>query len=257
MKLFLLALLGWGVQTLLLAQQTDAQGRKQGVWAKYDPASGDLAYRGQFVDDRPVGTFTYYYSGAQTKALLTYKLEGKIIYAQLFHPEGSLMASGKYVGREIRDSIWNFYDINGRKISTETYRFGVKHGLQVIYLPDGSKSREVIYRSDTLNGPVTEYLDGVQVKFKGHYRQGLLDGDATYYRTDGSIASNGSYKKGQREGFWLRYDKTNKSPKKEFYLNGQLLSDKDTKNYFELLKKSKPLKPASKKPAQAPRASHK
>lgn len=243
--------IGLVFSSVLMAQQTDAQGRKQGFWSKHDDVTGDLLYRGTFTDDRPVGTFTFYYPGEQIKSILQYKFEGKIIYAKLFHPEGTQMAKGKYVGREIRDSIWSFYDINGNVLSVETYRYGKKHGLSIIFLPDGSKSRELVYRNDTLNGPVVEYLDGTQIKFKGVYKNGALDGEATYYRTDGSISSTGQYHNGNREGFWVRFDKKTKMPSKEFYLNGQLLTENETKAHLELLKKTKSTKPASKAPVKS------
>jgi antitoxin component YwqK of YwqJK toxin-antitoxin module len=241
-----------GFPCYILAQHTDSQGRKQGVWIKYDAVTGDLLYRGTFADDRPVGTFTFYYPGEQIKSILHYKLDGKIIYAKLFHPEGTKMAIGKYVGREIRDSVWSFYDINGAILSVETYRYGKKHGPSVVYLQDGTKSREIIYRNDTLNGPVVEYLDGTQIKFKGFYKNGVLEGEATYYRTDGTISTTGHYRNGIRDGFWMRMDKKTKSPVKEFYLNGQLLTDSETRAHLEQLKKAKAPKSGSKTPVKTP-----
>ena len=41
--------------------KTDAQGRKQGPWRKYQPGDKILIYTGQFKDDIPVGEFRYYY----------------------------------------------------------------------------------------------------------------------------------------------------------------------------------------------------
>ena len=40
--------------------KTDANGKKQGDWKKYYE-NGFVRYQGQFKDDKPVGTFNYYY----------------------------------------------------------------------------------------------------------------------------------------------------------------------------------------------------
>ena len=42
--------------------KVDEKGKKQGVWEKTYPRSKVLHYKGQFKDDKPVGTFQYFYS---------------------------------------------------------------------------------------------------------------------------------------------------------------------------------------------------
>ena len=46
--------------------KTDASGRKQGVWKKYE--KGKLVYEGQFKDNVPYGTFRYYHTNGKLKS---------------------------------------------------------------------------------------------------------------------------------------------------------------------------------------------
>ena len=47
--------------------RTDSIGRKQGYWIKKD-RDGTLKYEGRFVNDRPTGTFKYYYPEENSKS---------------------------------------------------------------------------------------------------------------------------------------------------------------------------------------------
>ena len=58
-------LLIWCVSFLSSAQNiTDAKGQKQGVWTKTYPNSSGIQYKGQFKNNKTVGTFTYFYPSA-------------------------------------------------------------------------------------------------------------------------------------------------------------------------------------------------
>ena len=74
------------VNLSLLAQpnQTDSKGRKQGVWQKTYPKSEVLQYKGQFRDDKPVGTFEYFYPGGQLKATIEHHPNGRLARANYY-----------------------------------------------------------------------------------------------------------------------------------------------------------------------------
>ena len=48
----------------------DANGKKQGQWSKLHPGTKVYQYKGQFKDDKPVGTFMYYYQSSKLKAIV-------------------------------------------------------------------------------------------------------------------------------------------------------------------------------------------
>ena len=83
-----------------------AQGRKQGPWEKPWADSQQLRYQGQFKDDKPVGTFTYFSTAGKVESTVAHYATGDASRARHFHPDGKLMAEGRYVGEQ-KDSIWN------------------------------------------------------------------------------------------------------------------------------------------------------
>jgi antitoxin component YwqK of YwqJK toxin-antitoxin module len=76
--------------------QKDAQGRKQGVWQKTYPKSRALEYKGQFKDDKPVGTFTYYYQSTKVKATIKHDEKTGRSEALMYQESGVIFARGIY-----------------------------------------------------------------------------------------------------------------------------------------------------------------
>ncbi len=76
------------MSSILYAQdtmnQTDSKGRKQGPWRKLE--RGVLKYEGQFRDDKPVGTFTYYYDNKSIKAVSHFESGGTGVTNDLISP---------------------------------------------------------------------------------------------------------------------------------------------------------------------------
>ena len=67
--------------------KTDAQGRKQGSWQKFHP-NGKLRYKGQFKDDKPIGTFQYY--SDEGELIMIMKHDKEISRAELYYPNGDI-----------------------------------------------------------------------------------------------------------------------------------------------------------------------
>jgi hypothetical protein len=101
----------------------DEQGRKQGEWKKYYD-NDQLRYKGRFVDDVPVGTFTYYYENGKKMAVNHYRGNQGIAMSKQYNEKGVLIAAGKYVGQQ-RDSIWRIYTDKGIFVAEEAYVNGV------------------------------------------------------------------------------------------------------------------------------------
>src|SRR4051812_44165611 len=89
---------------------TDSKGLKQGAWKKLDEKTNKTIYEGTFKDGKPQGIFKYYYPHDTLKAIIDFKQDGKFSYARLFHPNGKMMAKGKYLGESVKDSVWIYYD---------------------------------------------------------------------------------------------------------------------------------------------------
>lgn len=218
------------------AQTVDEKGRKQGYWKKTDEKTGKLIYEGQFKDDQPVGKFRYYYPNDTVRAVVTFRSGGpaSASYARLFHEtSGKIMAEGKYVGREIKDSVWTYYDEGGTLLSRETWVKGKKEGISYIYLPDGAISEEKQFRNDVEEGPFKKYFGKHKIKSHGAYKAGKLEGRVAYLYPNGVEAAAGYYRAGIKNGPWIYRGKDGKVTEKELYKDGELASPEETKKFFE------------------------
>jgi len=214
------------------AQTIDANGKKQGYWKKKDDKTNALIYEGMFKDDKPIGTFKYYYPHDTVRAIMVFRQDGKTASARLFHINGKRMAQGNYVNKEIKDSTWTYYDEDGKLISSENYKMGKKHGVSAVYLQDGKLSEEVNFKDGLENGPYKKYFDGVSLRGKGQYVNGLLDGKICHYFPNGVEAAAGYYSKGIKTGVWIYKNQDGKIKEKELYKNGKLASKKETEAFF-------------------------
>lgn len=223
--LFLLACL------LPHAQTTDAKGRKQGYWKKTDDRN-KLVYEGEFKDDIPVGKFKYYYPNDSVRAILIFQNEGKIAYAKLYHMNGKRMAEGKYINKEVKDSVWKYYDELGVLISMDRYKQGKKNGVCYVYLPDGNIAEERGYKEDVMDGPFKEYFGKDVIRSQGKYVDGKMEGRVSYHYPNGIEAAAGFYKNGLKNGPWLYRFENGNIKEKELYKNGKLANAKETEEFF-------------------------
>jgi len=223
-----------GGSCFVQAQTLDAKGRKQGYWKKTDDKN-KLIYEGAFKDDKPIGKFKYYYPTDSVRAIM-YFSESGTAYAKLFHMNGKRMAEGRYVGKEVKDSTWTYYDELGVLISRENYKNGKKNGLFTVYLPDGSLSEQRNYKDDIQHGPFKEYFDGKSVKVQGNFVKGQMEGRVTYHYPNGVEVAAGFYKNGLKNGPWIYKTQSGKVREKELYKNGVLASKKETDEFFSKTK---------------------
>lgn len=190
--------------------QTDSQGRKQGVWVKkYE--TDTVRYKGQFRDNRPYGTFKYFYETGLKKAITTYSDDGIIARTTSFHENGKIMSKGKFINQK-KDSIWLFYsELDEKLLSSETYKNGLLDGPSISYYPDSGKPFEVVtYINGLKEGAFVKYFPEGEVMTKGSYKHDTLDGDFTLYHPNGRIQVSGKYENGEQIGNWKYFDEDGK-----------------------------------------------
>lgn len=235
---------------LVFGQTLDSKGQKQGYWKKKDENTNKLIYEGEFKDNKPVGKFKYYHPNDSISVIMNFKDGGKTAYAKMFHMNGKRKAEGKYVGKEIKDSVWTYYDELGVLISREKYKEGKKQGASFVYLPDGSISEEKNYKDDVLEGPYKDYFTAGVLRTQGVYSKGVLEGRTAYYYPNGVEVAAGFYKNGLKVGPWIYKTESGKVREKELYKNGKLAEKKETEEFFAKNKtenKPEPKKTGSKK----------
>lgn len=218
----------------LFSQTIDANGKKQGYCKKYD-TNNKLIYEGEFKNDKPIGVFKYYYPHDSVKAIMNFKLDGKIAYAKLFHFNGKKMGEGKYIN-EVKDSVWLYYDEAGVLISKDNYKLGKKHGVSIIYLPDGNIAEERLFKDDLMDGPYKQYFAPGKTRAIGTYSTGILVGKSTHYYPNGVEVAVGFYENGKKKGPWIYRNENGSIKEKELFINGVPANKKETDAFFSKYK---------------------
>lgn len=189
--------------------KTDAQGRKQGVWKKYE--KGHLVYEGQFTDNVPHGTFKYYHTNGKLKSTTDFIQGVHKVRTTIYHENGHKASEGVFID-QIKDGIWNYYSNDDKLIKTEAYANGKRSGEWKTYSREtGGLLEEKNYLDDKLSGIYRTYYTNGEVSLEENYINGKLNGKATsYYPKNHYISNTGDYHNGIRVGAWDFYDVTGK-----------------------------------------------
>lgn len=237
---FLFAFVSFGF--LAQVNQTDAKGKKQGPWRKTYPNSSVLVYEGNFKDDRPVGTFTYYFPSGSKKAIIEHELKGNKSAVLLFFENGQLLSDGFYY-QEKKDSLWYNYAPSGELISAENYKNDLLNGKAVYYYKEGQimehklqVERKANYQAGKLHGVYQTYYYNGKLKQEGTYDKGLKQGIWTEYNATGQKIATMKYDKDLLHGWLYTFNKDGSLLRKVLYLDGLELSEKDTQAYLERCK---------------------
>ncbi|MBN2637580.1 MAG: hypothetical protein JXR65_00670 [Bacteroidales bacterium] len=200
--------------------QTDAQGRKQGKWVK-EYTNGAVRYKGQFKNNMPYGTFTYYFPTGSVKAVSVYSNNGNSVYTKTFRLSGKKLAEGKFVDRK-KDSTWTYYDnLTGNPVLRESYIQGLKNGKSTIFFPDSGKPSEIQhYKKGVKTGLWIKYFPNGTMLSEGTYVNDTLEGPFKINFPNGITELKGSYNKGLQEGLWITSDSTGVVVLKQMYHRG-------------------------------------
>ena len=109
----------------------DAKGQKVGLWRKYYE-NDTLFSEGYFKKGKHSGTFHTFYKNGKRQSVLSFRGLTEISFAELFYDTGIPMAKGKYIDRT-KDSVWIYFDEEGKMNSEEIYKNGVKEGTWKVY----------------------------------------------------------------------------------------------------------------------------
>ncbi len=232
-----LLILALGLAASALAQppgsvnKKDAQGRKQGHWEKQWADSQQLRYQGQFKDDKPVGTFTYFSTGGKVESTVAHYATGGASHAMHFHPDGKLMAEGRYVGEQ-KDSIWNYYDDTGALRSTERWKNGKFNGDQEAFFPNGKPAERCTWKDGKRNGPCQQFFDNGQVRTSTNYVNDEANGPSSVFSEDGKKEIEGQNVKGQRDGLWKHYNADGTLLMQMLYAKDKVVKEKKENGTF-------------------------
>jgi len=246
MKTLKLIIFVFSVNFSLLAQlnQTDSKGRKQGIWQKTYPKSEVLQYKGQFRDDKPIGTFEYFYPGGQLKATIEHHPNGGYARANYYFENKMLMTEGFYLDQK-KDSTWVNYNEEGLVLGVESFKKDKLNGKKVIYYLEGQVETEKLnplsvanYLNDTLHGEYREYFSTGKLKQIGKYENGKIVGEWKEYYPNGSIFKVSKFKNDRLHGWITSYSKDGEEIGKTLYQNGEKLTGKELESFLKLCEKN-------------------
>ena len=202
--------------------RVDEKGLKQGIWKKY--YSNDVLFsEGMYKNGKHIGVFKTYYKEGKPQSILRFRNISEISDAELFSADSGLMARGKYIDR-LKDSVWTYYDTNGKLSAQEQYINGKKEGVWKIFYPNAQVSRMLVYRSDKKNGPYKEYFSDGKAKIDGVMKNDEFDGIVIVYHPNGKIWQKGLYKNGLKDGKWLINKETGEIEREDLYKAGNWLN---------------------------------
>ena len=210
---------------------TDAQGRKQGAWSKAWPG-GQLRYKGQFENDRPIGIFSHYDEEGHLTTIQRHAGDGRVSRAEHFHPEGTLMAAGKYVGQE-KDSTWSYYAVDGKLRKVERYSEGKQNGEQVSYYPNGQMAEMETRVNGVLQGPNKSWFASGKPKSEATYVNGEAEGRMTFWFPDGKKEIEGNAVNGDRDGTWFYFNPDGTLQLQALYAKGELVKERKENGSFK------------------------
>lgn len=243
MKFFAVLAIGMGTTALFAQNVKDVYGKKQGAWQETYADSRALEYKGQFKDDKPVGTFTYYYKNTHVKAIVVHDEKSGRSVATFYHDEGGLVYAKGIFRNQLKDSIWDYFGPSGRQSTKETYSKGKLNGMTTVYyvpevITDKTMriAKTVMYVDDVLNGDAIEYFESGAIKSKVRYVNGLKEGVSVVNHPAGNPMMKENYIHGVKHGYQYAYDISGKEIGKVFYLRGEPLEGKRLEDYLAYCK---------------------
>lgn len=183
--------------------QTDAQGRKQGLWQKSFP-NGNLMYRGTFKDDKPAGEWKRYHEEGGLKAILVYSESSDSVKARLYETAAHPVAEGVYV-REKKEGKWVYYSGETR-IAEEHFVNGQKNGISRKYYPTGEILEESVWKDNRREGKYQAFFPTGKPFLQSFYSEGRRNGRCFTYFPSGMAEVESQYKDDLPDGEWKYLD---------------------------------------------------
>ncbi|WP_347175380.1 toxin-antitoxin system YwqK family antitoxin [Polaribacter uvawellassae] len=209
--------------------QFDKNKKRTGPWKKYYTTNKRIKYTGQFENGKEVGTFKFYSIKYSThpEAIKIFKKDSDSIDVKYLFDNGKIRVNGAFFGKK-RVGKWTYFYKKGTVFSEEYYVDGKLEGKVTVYFEsNGKKAEESEYKNGLLHGVSKKYSDKEVLIEEVLFENGLANGLAKYFELSGNLKERGLYKDGKRIGKW------------EFYLDGELATDKERKESLKNTIKNK------------------
>ncbi len=203
----------------------DEQGRRQGEWRGYF-ASGALRYEGQFVNNEPIGVFTYYYPQGGVRAELIHEKGEEAVKATYYHRNRrqSIMGEGFFVNQKM-NGLWRFFNEQGVLLAEHFYHEGENHGVWKTYYDNGTLAEMQTWHRGEQQGPMERYFPDGTLYMRAHYENNLLNGAYEIYHVNGQLSLQGVYRDDLNENTWTYYTPNGEIIRKVTYKDGMIVHE--------------------------------
>ncbi len=243
MKSYLIILIIFPFFCFSQTNTIDKKGFKQGAWAKYYPDNKTPIYTGQFIDNKPIGEFRYFFPSGKEKAIIQHQAKNNLSYAWLYFENEQLMAEGRYKYMK-KDSLWINYNSQGYVLSREEFQADKLNGLRVTYYLEGQGEDEEKmltienYKDSLLEGSYESFYSKGLVKEKGNYVKNKKEGEWQTFHPNGVMESRMTFKNNLAHGWAYGFDPKGKLYGKKMHRNGVLLQGEELDNYLKNCEKN-------------------
>lgn len=223
--------------------QTDAAGKKQGVWEE-KTATG--ISKGSFADDQKDGCWTSYATDGKLARIEHFVKGSREGIAVDIDQRGYLVSEIYYLNNLIEGTAKRFYygtnpastidyvkgKINGKKkiyyensagkIQEESeYKDDVKNGASNYFTISGDPVAEYNYVNNMLQGVQKSYYAGKKIMSEQEYTDNVENGFTKEYYENGKLKLEGVYVKGVLSGVWKEYDEEGRLKLQGSYVHGE------------------------------------
>jgi uncharacterized protein len=182
----------------------DEKGYRQGKWKEFYN-TGQLKGEGEYLNDRRIGEWVYYYQNGKIEQRGNFTKDGKPTGDwKWFYESGNLLREEGFL-KGMPEGIMIEYSDSGSVITKGLFTEGLKEGPW--FMIDGDEKEEGEYRNGEKEGLwKTYYIGNGKVVTSGVYITGLENGEFSYYHYNGRLREEGSYIMGIKDGSWKRFD---------------------------------------------------
>lgn len=205
--------------------QFNANNERTGVWRKYH-SNKKIRYEGKFKNGKEIGVFKFYHITTSKHPIVIkeYYKNSDSLHVKFFTTRGELQSEGMMVNRN-RVGKWLYFFPDGVVLSEENYKDGKLEGESITYYHSKKIAESTFFKNGLKSGVNKKFSDDGTLIEEVNFKNGKENGLAKNFDLKGDLLEKGTYKDGKRVGNW------------EFYINGEIATEKEKKALRESYKK--------------------
>ncbi len=200
----------------LKTEQSQVNGEAEGLTTEYYD-NGNVSYKQFFKKGKADGECLFYSREGKLFSKMKFA-NGKLREASYYDSTGKQISKSEARGKSYQLEIFR---PDGTKKAVGRYNEkAVSHGLETNYWGSGAEFSQLNYTEGNLQGPATFFFNNGKREQELNYEEGLKTGVYREYYKHGGIYIEGLYKDNLNDGLWIHYDNEGKVEQKTFYVEG-------------------------------------